>query len=259
MDSELAAATALEEPKSTQSVFDLPCGFIDAAGELHTEVAVRELSGAEEDLLAQKQITPFKKFNELLSRCTLRLGTITERGRISAAVNSLTVGDRLFLLFAIRRISLGDGYTFDMECPNAECKAKKSYTIQLSSLEVRKMPEPKKRIYDVSLPSGATARYRVSTGADEERTSKLDTKTESAALSKGILMRLELLNGVPPELPAVVAMSLKDRLSLRSKWDKVEGGVDTEAEMQCPVCSFEFKKDVEVTPNFFFPSETSET
>jgi hypothetical protein len=257
MSVEIANIANLETPKSSQGVFELPCGHVGSDGMLHTEVALRELTGAEEDLLASKQMSAFKKYNELLVRCTVRIGTVTDRGQISAVVKNLPIGDRLFLLFAIRRVSIGDEYTFNEACPNTACAKNERYTVKLSELDIKKMPDPKKRIYDATLPSGATARFRISTGVDEERAMGTESKVEDAALSKGILMRLELLNGAPPELQAVKDMKWRDRAALREEWNKVEGGVDTEVEMNCPACGHFFKKDIEVTPSFFFPSVTS--
>jgi len=259
MSAELTNVAGVEVPKSTQGVFELPCGYVSADGTLHTEIALRELTGAEEDLLAAKQITPFKKYNELLVRCTLRIGTITDRGLLSAAVKELPIGDRLFLLFAIRRVSIGEEYTFNETCPEDSCKKSERYTVNLSELDIKKMPEPKKRIYDAKLPSGATARFRISTGTDEERAMAVESKAEDAALSKGILMRLELLDGAPPELQAVKNMKWRDRIALREQWNLVEGGVDTEVDMTCPACGHAFKRDIEVTPSFFFPSATLKT
>lgn len=261
MSAEMANIASLETAKSSQGVFELPCGYLGPDGTLHTEIAIRELTGAEEDLLAAKQITPFKKYNELLLRCTQRIGTITDRGQLSSAVMSLPVGDRLFLIIAIRRVSLGDEYSFDETCTNPECRKPERYTVQLSELDIKKMSDPKKRIHDVTLPSGATARFRVSTGVDEEKALALETskKKDDDLLSKGILMRLELLDGAPPELQAVKNMKWRDRMALREAWNKVEGGVDTEIDMVCPSCGQEFKKDIELSPSFFFPSATSKT
>jgi len=246
---------AIEAPKSTLGVFELPCGYLDGEGNVHNEVALRELTGAEEDLLAAKQLTPFKKYNELLTRCTLRIGNVTDATRIPAIVKALPIGDRLFMLFALRRVSLGDNYTFEATCPDKACGVTRNYTIDLSTLEIKKMPDPRKRVFDATLPTGATVRFRISTGADEERSMQFD-KSEDV-LSKGILMRLELLNGVPPELAAVKAMKWRDRIALREEWNTVEGGVDTEVDMTCAACGTEYKRDVEVSAGFFFPSATS--
>jgi hypothetical protein len=54
----------------------------------------------------------------------------------------------------------------------------------------------------------------------------------------------------------VKAMGFGDRQALRAEWNKVEGGLDTEVEMTCPLCGHDFKCDVEISPSFFFPSAT---
>jgi hypothetical protein len=243
--------TQIEYPKSTQGLFELPCGYLSPDGQLHSEVVVKEMTGAEEDLLASRQMTPLRKFSELIGRCVTRVGTITDRGQISAIVRHLTVGDRIFLMFAIRRVTIGNAYDFSKKCP--ECDKEGSYSVNLAELEVKKMKEPMRRIYDVTLPSGKTARVRVSTGEDEERISKLEKETD--AISKGLLMRLELFDGKPPELSALKEMSWKDRQALKAEMNKLEGGLDTSVDIACASCGYEFKTDLEVSAGFFFPQE----
>jgi hypothetical protein len=245
----------IETPKSAVGVFELPCGYLTPEGQILTEVVVREMTGGEEDMLASKQVPPAKKFGELIARCVTRIGTVTDKGEIAKMAKQLTLGDRVFLLFVIRRVTLGDEYPFREVCPNGECKQAQVYTVDLSELTVKKMPEPTKRIYDVTLPSGRKARFRVSTGEDEEKIQKNEKSPD--AMSLGILMRLEMLDGKPPTLQELKDMGWKDRVALRDEWNKVEGGVDTEVELGCPVCGHEFKRELEVSGGFFFPSAIS--
>jgi hypothetical protein len=211
---------------------------------------LREMTGAEEDLLASKQMTPLRKFSELITRCIVRLGAVSDPGQIAAMVKQLPVGDRVFLLFAIRRVTIGNSYSFECKCP--ECGKAGNYSVNLEELEVRKMKEPLRRIYDLTLPSGRVARARISTGEDEERISKLDKDPD--ALSKGLLMRLELLDGKPPELAGIKAMSWRDRQILKTEMNKLEGGLETEIDIQCSSCSVEFKTELEIAASFFFPT-----
>ena len=241
------AMAQVEAPKSTQASFELPCGYLDPEGKLHTQVDVREMTGAEEDMFGSRNLNSFQKFSELLARCTVRIGTVSDPNTIRTVVRKLPIGDRLFILFAIRRVTLGNEFAFNEKCP--ECNRESLFKIDLSELDEKKMPDPMTRIYDRKLPSGRIARFRVSTGEDEDRISKFQ-KSEDA-LSQGILMRLELLDGLPPTLEAVKAMGWKDRQALRKEWDKVEGGVDTEVEMTCSLCSHEFKRDIQVSSSFF--------
>jgi len=244
----------LEQPKSPMGVFELPCGYLDSEGNIHTEVEVREITGHEEDMLGSRAIPGYKKIGNLISSCVVRLGKITDRGQLATIANELTVGDRVFLMFAIRRTTLGDEYPFRGACPNDNCGYRGLFTLDLADLEVRKMPNPEKRIYDLELPSGKKARCRPLLGRDEEELSKVSGNKE-AGLSMAILMRLEMLEDQPPTLGAVKNLGMRDRNLLRSFFDDIEGGVDTSLEMVCPQCGTEFEEELDVAQaGFFFPS-----
>lgn len=241
----------LEEPSGSMGVFELPCGFMDGDGVLHTEVHVREIRGHEEDMLGSNSVPNHKKIGLLITGCLQRVGTIEDRAKLNAVSDHLTVGDRVFLMFAIRRASLGDEYPFRGVCP--QCKYRGIFMLDLKDLEVKKMEEPGKRVFDRKLPSGKAVRFRPLLGKDEERLSKASSSNE--ALSLAILMRLEMLEGEPPTLADVKNLGMRDRNFLRGEFDKIEGGVDTTLDMGCPQCSHEFEEELDISQaGFFFPS-----
>jgi hypothetical protein len=121
---------------------------------------------------------------------------------------------------------------------------------------VNHMPEPRKRTYDVELPSGSLVRFRVSTGRDEVSRAKLRTQHKGDMISLAMMMRIETIDGEPPTLDKITDLSLRDRVFLRKRFEEVEGGLDLEVELICPKCEYEWKKDLELTPDFFSPSET---
>lgn len=239
----------LETPKASNGVFDLPCGYLDNLGVLHTEVHLREMTGREEDLLATPKLGVQKKLGMLLSACMERIGTITDRGQFSSIISHLPTGDRIFLLLALRRTSLGDEFPVEEVCP--ECKSKGNYVLDLSDLTVQKMTNPMVRVFDGVLPSGRTVRHRLGTGADEERASKVSDDEKPSAM---LLARIELLDGKTPTMHDIRGLSFRDRQGLRSMMEGQDGGVDTEMDMQCPVCSHEYKSELDLgQPGFFFP------
>jgi len=243
----------LREPKSSKGVYDLPCGFIDEDGVLHGEVVVREITGAEEDILAAPKMPAVKKMNELFARCVERLGTISDKEKIAAAVPRLLVGDRVFLMFALRRASLGDDYPFKEKCP--ECEVEGLFNVDLSTMAVRPMSDCKKRIHDLKLPSGKAVRWHALDGAGEAKLQNIAQRAD--ALSLSVLARLDLLDGKPPTMEAVKILSLNDRNALRDDFEDKEGGVDTETEMACSSCGAVFMRDIDVgQKGFFFPSRT---
>lgn len=246
----------METPKGSTGVFELPCGYYDENTQvLHTQVEVREITGREEDMLASDKVPNAQKMSVLLSGCVTRIGDITEPGKLARAVQKMTMGDRVFLVFAVRRVTLGDELPVREKCP--ECGTRSLYMVDLSTdLEIKKMDDPTKRIFDYTLPSGKQVRLRVSTGEDEERMAKVrQRKTDS--LSQALLMRLELLDGEKPTLQMVQDLGMRDRHFLREKFQEVEGGVDTTLELTCSSCGNEWEKDLDLSAQgFFFPGAT---
>jgi hypothetical protein len=241
--------TLLETPKPTNGVFELPCGYIDTLGVLHNEVHLREMTGREEDLLATPKLPVQKKLAMLISACMVRLGTITDKAQFPSIVGHLPTGDRIFLLLALRRTSLGDAFPVEEVCP--ECKSKGNYVLDISDLTVQKMTNPMVRVFDDVLPSGRKVRHRLGTGADEDRASKVADDDKPSAM---LLARIELLDGKAPTMADIKELSFRDRQGMRTLMEKQDGGVDTEMDMQCPVCSHEYKSELDLSQaGFFFP------
>lgn len=264
----------LREPKAPVGIYTLPCGYLDAEGNLHTEVMLNEITGRDEDMLASKKVPDQKKLNQLLISCIARLGSISDKEKIAAAVPELLVGDRVFLLIAIRRTSLGDDYPYKDICPN--CEKESLMSINLAELDIKTMPDPKKRIFDTRMPSkaalrewsdlgevrepersapaGRTIRFRPMNGLDEEKMGRVLEKED--AISKSLLARIELLDGKPPTLEDLKNLTIVERHYLRDEvFDKSDGGVETTLEVTCPKCEHEYTRELEIGQmGFFFPS-----
>lgn len=265
----------IREPKSSVGIFTLPCGFLDANGVLHTEVVLSEITGHDEDMLANAKIPSQKKLNQLLVSCIQRIGSITTKNEIAAAVPELLVGDRVFLILAVRRVSLGDDYPYKDTCPS--CEKESLMNIDLSTLDVIPMPDPKKRIFDAKMPSkaacrawansgevpepeksnptGRSIRFRAMVGRDEEQVGKVQGKDD--AISKLLALRVELLDGKPPTLADFQQMTMAERSYIRDElFRRHDGGVETTLDVQCPQCGAEYQRELEIgQTGFFFPSQ----
>jgi hypothetical protein len=244
----------LEDPKSPLGVYDLPCGYLAEDGRLLTEIELGEITGHEEDILTSLTMPDYKKVGAVIGRCIKRIGDITDRGKIASIAKDLTIGDRTYVMFMLRRLSLGDYYPFRAVCPSFGCQAQGTYSVNLAELEIKKMPEPKKRTYEFELPrSKKMAVVRIATGATEEETSKI--KGIDDKMSLNMLSKLELLDGKPPVMDDVKALPLMDRNFLRDVFDEIDGGVETDVELRCQECGREFTQVVDPGQrDFFFPS-----
>lgn len=253
---QIMAVQQMETPHSGHGVFELPCGYVDpATNELYVDVEVREITGFEEDMLASDKIPAEQKMDLLIGSCVTRIGDITEPGSIKKIVRNLATGDQVFLLFAIRRVTLGDDMPVREKCPS--CGTTSLFQTDLSELEVKPMDDRRKRVFDVDLPSGKKVRYRTSTGADSLEVQKILRKSKADSISLMMMMRLEVVDGEKPTLQMVKKLGMRDRQFLRHAMNATEGGVDTTLELECPSCGHEWKKELNVgAQSFFFPSGT---
>lgn len=248
----LAVESQLQIPDSPDGIFKLPCGIYDPkTDKVHNEVKVRSMTGEEEDLLSSRKIAPLVKMDQVLAACTESIGTITDRRQIKTLVRDLTVGDRVFLMFAIRRVSLGDRYPFREECPS--CGTEHLYNVSLADLEVKFVEDPKKQTFAVTTPTGRKVSFRMMTGHDEHRLDKIKSKGNSLSIS--MLSRIETIDGEVANLTHIKKLALRDRHFLRDQFEEVEGGVDTTLECSCPFCGHDFERDLDIgQTGFFFPS-----
>lgn len=246
--------------KSPEGAYTLPTGHIDENGKLHRSVFVREMTGAEEDILASTSKMPmYQRMQKLLENCTTQIGDIKQdHPQWSRIIRGLTVSDRLFLIIRIRAVTLGELFTFRVKCPADECGKVSSQTVPLKDFKIEGLKNPTERVWSDEFPrckKKFTA--RVQTGAEEELLDQIKAKSNDF-LSLAMLARfVELDNHNPVTLDQVKSLPLADRTWIRKKFTDHEGTMDNDVEVTCPDCGHEFKTSIEIADsNFFFPTVT---
>lgn len=261
----------IQDAKASQDTFRLPCGWLDPLGVLHRDVQVREITGVEEDLLAARGGDGNGKFDALLANCTVRVGDVSDPAKIKEVVHNLPVGDRLFLLLAIRAVSLGAEYYFEATCPSAKCGKPSTLAVDLYSLEQFEAEAPTEAEHLLKLPSGKEVVWRFLTGRGEDTVGEIVKKFEEEQTAKGakasvssvnlsaaIYARIVKIDGKVPSMADVQALGVRDRNALRDTFQSQEGFVDTEIKATCKHCQHEYTVDVDLgQAGFFFPSVTS--
>ena len=249
-----AAINDMEIPKAPVGVFELPIGLLED-DQLQTHVRVREITGREEDMLMAKNIVEHRKFGELLKSCVVELGSYSRSVDIEVRLPQLLKTDREFLLWSVRRVSLGDEYPYKQQCP--KCEKTGIYTLDLAEIKIRPMPEEsrKRRVFDYVLPTGRKVVWRPLTGAMEERLNARMAKKQGDILSLAMSARVETLDGGASTIDDMKSLGLKDRSAFREEVERVEGGLDDVLEMTCSSCGHEFEDTLTVgQTGFFFPS-----
>lgn len=248
------AENLIQDPASPYASFTLPCGWLAPDGQVHAEVLIRAMRGSEEDILAAENVAPGVKMEQILLGCLVSLGPVSGRQQLAEIVPQLSIGDRLFLLLAIRRATLGDTYPYVAKCP--ACGRKDLYMADLGGLAVRPMPDPSRRVYDGVLPGGSTVRWSVMTGLSEAKALRLPAaqrKADSVTLS--IAARVELIADKPVSVPQLKDLPMADRNALRDMFAEAEGGVETSLDFECPACGEAWEEELEIgQAGFFSPS-----
>jgi hypothetical protein len=114
-----------ESPKSDYT-FDLPKGYLDEKGQVHREVTLREITGADQEAMLNPSLrnNPAKMLTALLTRVITKLGTLSG-GQIDTHVTANMVkSDRDFLILKLKEIDSGPEMEIDVECPDCSKKFK---------------------------------------------------------------------------------------------------------------------------------------
>lgn len=225
-------------------------------------INVRAMTGEEEQILATPRwVKKGKAIDMIFGRC------IKENIRTEDLLSS----DRTHLLIYLRGISYTPEYDVEIKCPN--CGMKFAHVIDLNDMEVENCPDNfgPDDLCGVLPVSKFSYHYRLATGQDEQEISSYrekriqqwgDQGDDDTLLYRTALL-LEDIEGVTMKKELALLLKklpIQDVSHLRNEINTPPFGVDTEIPMLCPACTEEFKIDLPLETNFFFPrKKTRET
>lgn len=248
--------------------FTLPCGYVDAAGVVHKEIILREMTGLEEDILDDNDLVVNERISKVLTACTEKVGNITDKKTIEAAISDtladigntglpLTAQDRIAALLYLRRVTLGDTYRFERRCPRCG-ELSKGKLLDLRTIAITPVKDPKKRAVQVKLPrTGKSAVLKVLAAKGEEKVSLLKP-TQKDLKTCAILARLQSLDdkvmeGTPDCIEVIKGLPQADRAYLINVYQLIEGNVDTDVQVVCKnaMCGIEYEFPLDLGQLFF--------
>jgi hypothetical protein len=264
--------------------YDLPCGYVDSDGKVHRTVILREMTGAEEDMMDDDDLPVNERTTSVLTACCEKIGAVEDKAVIRQAIADdlktglpLTSSDRIAMLIYLRRVSCGDVYNFERRCPRCGY-VNKNKSLDLRKLKIGRVPDDRvaKRRVKVKLPrSGREAIVRVLTASQEHKITGLRLNQKDLR-SAAVLARLESVSEEIDELDAggkptgkkkmvqkrvdvsdgmsiVKALPSADRDHLRKVYDVMEAEIDTKVEVECSgrLCNAEFSFPLDLGQSFF--------
>ena len=115
-----------EDAVKTEYTYELPKGFVDDKGQLHKDVAIREITGADQEAMLNPQFknNPAKMLTALLARVIVKLGALEGRQVDTNVTAAMFKSDRDFLIMKLKEIDSGPEMEIDVECPDCGKKFK---------------------------------------------------------------------------------------------------------------------------------------
>lgn len=223
-------------------------------------VHIRAMTGEEEQILATPRWVKRGKAIDMIFRRCIREAINTEE---------LLSTDRTHLLIFLRGISYTPEYDVEIKCPN--CSIKFAHVINLNDLDITLCPEKfGPDALSGTLPvSQFSYSYRLATGLDEQeisayrerRISQWGDQGEDDTLLYRTALLLEDIEGVTlkKELALLLKkLPIQDVGHLRNEINTPPFGANTMLPLLCPNCIEEFKIDLPLETNFFFPKKREE-
>ena len=243
----------------------LPIGYTDSADHVQRRAVLRKMSGHEEALLYDTSLNAGQLVTELLRRCLVRLGDMTEVS--TDAVAQLYTADRNYLLLELRRITLGDRLQASYPCPR--CHNDVAIVEDLGQIAVRRLNEGETLTpIDLDLDDGYFDRQgqhhthltmTLPRGKDEEFVSPMATRDPLKAQDALLLRCIERFGTLPQAaleaygVKILRDLTLADRYKLQQTFHEQMPGVDFRRDVQCPNCHTTFNGVMDVS-NFFVVS-----
>lgn len=219
----------------------LPGGYLDAEGNLHTDARIREINGSDEEAMARELRNPNvnipRVVDLLLKRAVLSVGNIEPAsGRV---LNDMLTGDRAALMMAVRMLTFGS----DWEVPDFPCRmCGKTFgtIVELDTIPVKKLDNPMVQEVEVELRNDRTATVALLTGGVQLQMVGDGNRTGPEEATIAIDRCIRRLDGMPVAGPIAQKLSMADRRKIVQAISDAQPGPQLEEVMvTCMECGQE--------------------
>jgi hypothetical protein len=238
----------------------LPGGILDNQNRCFQTVLVRQLTGRDEELLADRRYqNAARQITDFLAQVLVEVPGLNKPVS-KELTEELLIGDRDYLLLRLRQIALGDQVEQVMRCPGTTCEQKADVEFQISELPVRRVTAVQPH-YEFELsepaykddPKSGTVVLRLPTGRDQDAI--LDGKDVNPAIANTRLFAriVKKLGRKALDEEGARNLPLKIRNELTAFLRRVAPGPDLKIEIQCPHCGADMTFPFDLY-SFFLPS-----
>lgn len=227
---------------------------------------IRGMKVREERILADRKLAKHGgQMDELLSSCweeTLDPGPYALAEGAKLDWGKVLQGDRFFALLMVRTLTYGAEYAFGVGCKNDACRARIEWEVDLTKLPLRQLSEESRaafaagnRLTTALSDAGRRVTFKLLTGEDERKLPALQRATPDRVLSAVLTFRVLEVEGVDAKgkRQFLEDLSMRDADFLVDEFDRVDCGVDTTIEIECPECFATQEVELPFDRGFFLP------
>ncbi len=228
---------------------------------------IRSMKVREERILADRRLAKAGgQVDELLSACweeTLDAGPYDFGDKV-IDWGQVLQGDRFFALLQIRALTYGPEYAFVVPCQNDGCRARIEWELDLGDLPCRPLSDESRAAFldgnrfETVLPdSDKRVWFRLLTGAEERKLPQFRRGAGDRLLSAMLAFRVVEVEGVEARdrRRFIEDLTMHDADFLVDEFDRVDCGVDTTIEIECPECFVVQDVELPFDRSFFMPGK----
>ena len=167
-------------------------------------------------------------------------------------------------MLKIRALTYGSDYAFAVTCES--CRSRIEWELDLNDLSVRQLSDESRAAFvdgnrfETRLPDAdRRVWFGLVTGADERRLDRVRKSAGDRALSALLACRVSEIEGVEPRdrREFIEDLSMGDADHLLSEFDRVDCGVETDIEVECPECFAVQDVELPFDRDFLVPGKRS--
>lgn len=237
----------------------LPGGLLDGGGRRCRVVRVRELTGADEERLADRRYPgPADQVSDFLAHLIVEVAGLG-RAVTRELVDDMLIGDRDYLVLRLRQITLGDEVLQVLRCPDPACGRKVDVEFLISELPVARA-ETLAESYETTLSRPALADdpgsdrvvLRLPTGRDQRAVAELAGASPGHATTRllsRVVLRLGTRDGLDEAAARELPFAVRGELTA---WLRTHApGPDLTIEIGCPFCGADMTYPFDLQSFFF--------
>lgn len=248
--------SSLVQPQAPNRRVTLPGGVLDRSGRRYRAVELRELTGADEEVLCGQFDNGAQQVTALLTRAIARIDG-WDKAIDSDLVSGMLIGDRDYLLLRLRQMEIGDRVHEVLRCRARECGKKVDVDFLISELPVRQI-ETLAASYSVPLMDEKglqhIARLRLPTGADLEAVAPLIDGNPGAANTRLYARIVESIESFTTATEDQLRdLPLRLRGQIGAFIERTAPGPDLSIDIACPHCGADLSYSFDLH-GFFLPS-----